>query len=642
MFKDLFPVINTTMPPEVIQPHASSSRLFRYLLFLVLPGCQALFPAYVHGVENPDRGLVAFAAGAGEDGEPAGVHLSWRLLSGDGPDAEFKVYRDGRLLQSMASDAPTFFTDVDGRPGSRYEVRVAGDSALNGAATSAMPHPWIDIPLHPSEPVPWRREDAPQRFRGYRVGEASAGDLDGDGQWELVLKWVGIERDNSRDGLSSPTLLQAIEMDGRVLWTIDLGINIRSGAHYTPFIVFDLDGDGASEIACRTSDGTVDGDGAVLATAGADHRDRRGRVLRAPEFLSVFDGRTGRCLQSVDYQPSRGDIRVWGDDYGNRSERHLSCVALYHGGHPRLITARGYYYGRQGVGPGRTAITAWTWNGAQLEPVWTFDTLAVEKPDRFIGQGTHSIASGDIDADGRDEILYGSMAVDDDGSPLYSTGFGHGDAHHLGDFDPSRPGLEFYMPHESARPGEIPAVSFREAATGTIIWSVPADRPRDVGRAAMADLSALWPGAESWGPDRFLRDISGKTVGPAPRTPANFLIWWDGDVQREILNSNWIADYDPDSEDGMRRLFTAEGFTSTNGSKSTPVLSADLIGDWREELLLLSRDGQSLRLFISPIPTGIRFPCLMLDPLYRNSIAWQNVGYNQPPHPGRDPSTPVP
>jgi rhamnogalacturonan endolyase len=198
------------------------------------------------------------------------------------------------------------------------------------------------------------------------------------------------------------------------------------------------------------------------------------------------------------------------------------------------------------------------------------------------------------------------------------------------------------MPHESARPGEIPAVSFREAATGTIIWSVPADRPRDVGRAAMADLSALWPGAESWGPDRFLRDISGKTVGPAPRTPANFLIWWDGDAQREILNSNWIADYDPDSEDGMRRVFTAEGFTSTNGSKSTPVLSADLIGDWREELLLLSRDGQSLRLFISPIPTGIRFPCLMLDPLYRNSIAWQNVGYNQPPHPGRDLSTPIP
>lgn len=577
-------------------------------------------------MERLDRGVVAVAV------EGDGVHVGWRLLGTDPAKIAFDVLRDGKKVNAAPITDTTHFIDRQGRPAARYQVRAKlGGKALS---TSQMTEVWaqqyLDIPLSP--PAPFMLPDGQQP--AYTPGDASVGDLDGDGSYELVLKWVGRESDNSQQGFTSPTILEALELDGTSLWRINLGINVRAGAHYTQFIVYDLDGDGSAEVACLTSDGSMDGVGNILGQADVDHRDTDGRTLAAPERLTLFNGKTGAAMAMVPFEPARGNIRVWGDDYGNRSERHLACVAYLDGRRPSLVLARGYYTGRPNMGPGRTALVSWDWRNGHLTKRWTFDTLGNDEYAGYIGQGTHSIAAGDIDGDGRDEILYGSMAVDDNGRGLYTTGMGHGDAHHLSDFDPTRPGLEFFMPHEEAAPGKIPGMSLRDARTGKLLWGIPVDQRRDVGRGACADIFAGSPGAEAWGVDQYLYSCKGEVVGPAPGSPPNFLVWWDGDPVRELLNKNWIAKYNPEAKNAMDRLLTAEGCTSINGTKATPVLSADLLGDWREEVIWRRADDRALRLYTTTCPTPHRMITLMHDPVYRLSVAWQNVAYNQPPHPG--------
>jgi rhamnogalacturonan endolyase len=409
------------------------------------------------------------------------------------------------------------------------------------------------------------------------------------------------------------------------MWRINLGPNIRSGAHYLPFTVYDLDGDGRAELACRTADGTVDGTGRPIGDPGARHVDAKGRILRGPEYLTVFDGRTGAALATVPYEPARGNVADWGDDYGNRCDRFLACVAYLDGRLPSLVTCRGYYAGRGGGG--RNALVAWNFRDGRLTQLWTFVATATVNP-RYLGQGAHSVAAGDVDGDGRDEIVYGAMAVDDDGKGLYSTGFGHGDALHLGDFDPGRPGLEVFMPHEEKT---APGVSFRDAGTGEVLWTHPMDG--DVGRGVAADIAAEHPGAECWAARGLgLFDCRGRPVGPPPRS-MNFLVWWDADPLRELLDRNVIAKYAfPDG--ATKPLLTAEGCAWNNGTKATPCLSADLLGDWREEVLWRTGDDRALRLYTTVIPADRRLWTLMHDPVYRLAVASQNAGYNQPPHTG--------
>ena len=607
--------------------------------YAIVAGLVSTFTFHCHPTlqaeaQAQDRGLFVFQSPEMADGDPSqsgGNSLTWRIVSADARFSGWVVMRDGSEIARIPIDSASFHRDPDGRPDSIYQILVSpdpeGEPMTISKPVRTEPDPWMDIAL---------KNPDPGKSSFYSPSEASTADLDNDGELDLILKWVAREADNSRDGPTSPTLLQGIKMDGTVLWNINLGRNIRSGAHYTPFIACDLDRDGSVEILVRSSEATSDNKGDFIGNPEADFRDSRGRVLTAPEYIAVFDGRNGSLRYKTTYLPERGEVTDWGDDYGNRSERHLMCVARTRPDSTSLITARGYYRGRRGMGPGKTVIVAWQWNGSSLSPDWIFDTSKMNQNDaqKWIGQGTHSLASGDIDGDGFDEILYGAMAIDHDGSPIYSTGYGHGDAHHLSDFDPENPGLEFFMPHEEAAPGVIPGISFRDAATGRILWELPVTRPRDVARAAIGDLVPESPGAESWGLDRNLYSARGQIIGPAPGTAANFLIWWDGDLQREILNSNWISKYDSDSPRALKRLLTADGFRSTNGSKSTPILSADLIGDWREECVFLSNDRLSLRIFISPVPTEYGIPTLMEDTLYRHSIASQNVGYNQPPHTG--------
>jgi rhamnogalacturonan endolyase len=591
---------------------------------LILIAMAALIPAATAApaprqMERLDRGVVAVKV-------PLSVYVGWRLLGTDPEGIAFDVHRlrSGSVVKVNPRPvaAATNLVDPDGRAGDRYSVRPATAGTQGPSPVAVWLQPYREIPLE--IPAPGRTPDG--RSFTYAANDASAGDLDGDGQYEIVLKWdPSNSQDNSKDGHTGPTILDALELDGTRLWRIDLGPNVRSGAHYLPFSVYDLDGDGRAELACRTADGTVDGVGRAIGDATARHVDKKGRILRGPEFLTVFDGRTGAAGVTVPYEPARGNVADWGDDYGNRCDRFLDCVAYLDGAHPSLVTCRGYYKGRRGGG--RNVLVAWDFRGGKLSKRWTFVATGTVNP-RYLGQGAHSVAVGDVDGDGKDEILYGAMAVDDDGRGLYSTGLGHGDALHLGDLDPGRPGLELFMPHEEK---DAPGVSFREAGTGKILWKHPMSG--DVGRGVAADIVAEHPGAECWAARGLgLYSCKGAKIGPMPKS-MNFLVWWDADPLREILDRTWIAKYEfPGGT--LKRLLIAEGCESNNGTKATPCLSADLFGDWREEVVWRTADNKALRIYTTVIPADRRLVTLMHDPVYRLGVARQNAGYNQPPHTG--------
>ena len=490
----------------------------------------------------------------------------------------------------------------------------------------------------------------------YAPNDASVGDLDGDGEYEIVVNWdPSNARDTASPGLSGRAILDAYRLDGTRLWRIDLGRNIRAGAHYTQFIVYDLDGDGRAEVACKTADGTVDGQGRVIGDAAKDYRslevptdgaqvkdasDRRyGKVLAGPEYLTIFDGRTGAALATTGYVPGREPQDGWGgiggnggsDDNGNRVDRFLAGIAYLDGRLPSVIMARGYY--------GRSVIAAWDWRRGQLNSRWVFDSGSAPPPypnpaaSPYSGQGNHSLSIADVDADGRDEIVYGAMVVDDDGKGLFSTGLRHGDALHVGDLDPSRPGFEVFGIHENEEATvalKTPGAALYDARTGQILWGLLPGG--DVGRGLAADIDPRHRGAEFWtNAGAGLLDVRGGRIGEAP-TSANFAIWWDADPLREILDSNWIAKWDWTSG-ALVRLLTATGAASNNGTKSTPALAADILGDWREEVIWRAEDNESLRIYTTTVPAADRLYTLMHDPQYRMAIAWQNVGYNQPPHP---------
>lgn len=472
-----------------------------------------------------------------------------------------------------------------------------------------------------------------QTPQGYAPNDASVGDLDGDGEYEIVIHMAGRGRDNAAPGLTDPPVLQAYKLDGTFLWSINLGQNIREGAHYTQFMVYDLDGDGRAELACKTADGTVDGKGKIIGDGSKDWRflspstdPKYGKVLSGPEYLTVFDGLTGAALATTAYIPSRGDLNAWGgiggngknDNNGNRADRFTACIAYLDGARPSLVMARGYY--------GRIVLAAWDWRGGQLRSRWVFDTD--NGYPAFTGQGNHNLSVADVDDDGKDEIIYGSMVVDDNGKGLYSTGLRHGDAIHVSDLDPARPGLEVYGIHEIEEGTKGPGTALYDARTGKILWT--GDPDRDVGRGLAADIDPRHLGDEMWGGSEGLKTCQGERIGAAPRS-VNFAIWWDGDLLRELLDRNQISKWDWQTST-LKPIFTAIGCAANNGSKATPVLSADLFGDWREEVIFRTTDNKELRIFTTTIPTNYRFYTLMHDPQYRLSIAWQNVGYNQPPH----------
>nr|WP_019709950.1 rhamnogalacturonan lyase [Streptomyces xinghaiensis] len=562
-------------------------------------------------MENLDRGLVSVYTGSGN-------LVSWRWLATDPDDVAFNVYRgDTKVNSSPVTDSTNFLHE--GAPASAdYTVRavtggVEQPASGHGVQFRAGYH---DIPLSP--PSGGTTPDGVSYT--YEANDASVGDLDGDGTLDFVLKWQPTNaKDNSQSGHTGNTVIDGIRPDGTRLWRIDLGRNIRSGAHYTQFQVYDYDGDGRAEVAMKTADGSRDGTGAAIGSSSADHRNSSGYVLAGPEYLTVFDGRTGAALDTADYVPARGNVGSWGDTYGNRVDRFLAGTAYLDGTRPSLVMARGYYT--------RTVIAAWDFRDGALTRRWTFDTNSSANSGRgYDGQGNHALTVGDVDGDGRDEIVYGAMTVDDNGAGLWTTRLGHGDAAHLGDLVPSRPGLEYYkVSEDSSKPGSWMA----DARTGQVLWqTAPAG---DNGRGVSGDIWAGSPGAESWSSaDGALLSASGSALGRKPSS-ANFLSWWDGDPVRELLDGTRIDKY---GTGGESRLLTGSGVASNNGTKATPVLSGDILGDWREEAVWRTSDNRALRVYSTPHRTDRRITTLLHDAQYRTALAWQNTAYNQPPHPG--------
>ncbi|WP_060878037.1 rhamnogalacturonan lyase [Streptomyces scabiei] len=560
-------------------------------------------------VENLDRGLVSVHVDSGN-------LVGWRWLGTDPDNVSFNVYRAGTKVNSSPVTGSTNYFHSGAPAQADYTVRAI----VNGVEQGDSPHAvqlrtgYTDVPISP--PAGGTTPDGVAYT--YEANDASVGDLDGDGTLEFVLKWQPTNaKDNSQSGYTGNTIVDGIKLDGTRLWRIDLGRNIRSGAHYTQFQVYDYDGDGRAEIAMKTADGTRDGTGAVIGSSAADHRNSGGYVLSGPEYLTMFDGRTGRAMQSVDYVPARGTVASWGDSYGNRVDRFLAGTAYLDGARPSLIMARGYYT--------RTVIAAWDWRGGAFTRRWTFDTSSSTNSGKgYDGQGSHSLSVGDVDNDGKDEIVYGAMAVDDNGAGLWTTRTGHGDAQHLGDLDASTPGLEYFKVSESAsQPSEL----YIDPANGRVRWQLAACC--DNGRGVAGDIHAGSAGPEMWSAsDSSVRDRAGAAKGREPSS-VNFLSWWDGDPVRELLDGTRIDKY---GTSGDTRLLTGSGVSSNNGTKATPALSGDILGDWREEVVWRTGDNTALRIYSTPVETSRRITTLLHDPMYRTGLAWQNTAYNQPPH----------
>ena len=420
--------------------------------------------------EHFGRGVIAIRE------NPSTVAVSWRYLSSDPMDESFDVYRNGEKVNKYPIRNATFFQDIyKGTESVLYTVKaIQSKTESCYQLPSDAPAGYLNIPLNRPENG---TTPAGQSYF-YAPNDASIGDVDGDGEYEIILKWdPSNAHDNSHDGYTGEVYFDCYKLNGQHLWRINLGRNIRAGAHYTQFMVFDFDGDGKAEVVMRTADGTIDSKGKVIGDANADYREegtfdpsrnqimKQGRILKGkeyltvfsgdtgPEYLTVFNGLTGEAMQTIDYVPERGDLMGWGDSRGNRSDRFLACVAYLDGIHPSVVMCRGYYT--------RTVLAAFDWDGKELKQRWVFDSNNPGCED-YAGQGNHNLRVGDVDGDGCDEIIYGSCAIDHNGKGLYTTKMGHGDAIHLTHFDPSRKGLQVWDCHENKRDGS----TYRDAATG--------------------------------------------------------------------------------------------------------------------------------------------------------------------------------
>lgn len=641
------------------------------LLLLGFRGeCQPRYDMQKLQHEKLNRGVVALKKADGT------VAVSWRTLSTDAIGQPYNVYRNGKKLNTRPlTKGGTFF--VDRHPLKKDAVYEVRGGARNGSYTlkAAAPQGYIPVPLD----KPADATDADGKTYTYSANDASIGDVDGDGEFEIILKWdPGNSKDNAHTGYAGNVYIDCYRLTGEKLWRIDLGRNVRAGAHYTQFIVYDLDGDGKAEVMMKTADGSADGEGKVIGDGTKDCVVRedgpwKGRIRGEHEYLTVFEGRTGRALATEDYTPQRGESSDWGDGHANRSDRMLAGVAYLDGVHASAIFCRGYYT--------RTVVAAWDWDGHRLARRWVFDTNEQEWKT-YAGQGNHNLRVADVDGDGCDEIAYGSMCIDNNGRGLYNTGFGHGDAMHLTAFDPTTDRLQIWQSHENRRDG----TDFRDAATGRVIFQLPSNI--DVGRCMAADIDPTNPGVEMWSSDsKGIRNIKGEQVlpskpdtvydprirqhwndfmgqrQPAQRRPegntaqrqgrpndgnrpprqtdrqrgpglsTNFGIWWDGDLLRELLDHEMVLKYNwTTGQSTMIRHF--DGTLFNNWTKSNPSLSADFLGDWREEVIARSVDSRELRVFVSDIPTDYRINCLLEDIPYRLSVATENVAYNQPPELG--------
>ena len=601
-----------------------------------------------------------------------GVYLSWRLFENDPQNVAFTVYRNNTVIASGIT--VTNYIDQDGKYGDVYKVTGSSDTAMgiNTIPAAAWQKHFIELQLNrPSDQIMPDGSSC-----SYTANDMSVGDLDKDGSYELIVKWYPSNaQDNSKPGYTGTTILDAYDINtaagtADLLWRIDLGVNIRSGAHYTQFQAWDFDGDGSAELICKTADGTTSYKNTAnglsktghVGLCGAeslptntisganDYRNSSGYIISGPEYLTVFDGETGQIIDTVDYLPPRGDPSAWGDSWGNRCDRFLSCVAYLDGEMPSAVFARGYYT-RSYLAAFQLVDTDKNGTGDSLQVKWKFDTNNYPVADygETEAQGNHNLSVNDIDGDGKDEIIYGALVIDHNGSLKYTTKLGHGDALHVSDWSPSNQGLEIFSVHEHK---DAPyQVEMHDAETGEILWGYYTGK--DTGRGLAADIDPTVEGAELWSNAEWNLTNGGlyssastfeNPIRLSENTPSvNFSLFWDGDFLSELQDHTFNKEaYVPIStnitkwnyeKNTSELLFESSEIYTSNGTKGNLGLVADILGDWREEIIgRCSGDDSRIRIYTTTIETSYSIPCLMQNNAYRIGAAWQNTGYNQPPH----------
>lgn len=568
------------------------------------------------------------------------ILLSWRMLPGDDAETAFDVYRRyGNGAEYKISESPVKATNFCDEEASltgeiSYRITFAGKSETIGTFTMSAEQvceklPYITIPLKDTHDV------CPSDTIRYEANDISVGDLDGDGMMEIIVKRLLAHGNVEGTGgaeIPAPVrhalLYEAYKLDGTFLWRICSGPNILLG-NSSSFAVADFDGDGKAEMAIKTGEGTIFGDGSEIEdTDGDGVTDYRipGKIYieKGPEFLSVVDGVSGKELARTDFI-ARGKSEDWGDGYYKRAHSLRVGVGCFDGSLPSIIIGRGVY--------ARSVIEAWDWRNDVLSKRWTFDSDFNEtgkdgKPySAYSAQGFHSLSVGDVDGDGFDELVYGSMTIDHDGWGLYSSELGHGDALHLGKFDPSRNGLQIFSCLETGKN----EVALRDASDGSIIWTSVSDKNNDTGRAMIADIDPQSPGCEFWWYRSNAHTIDGQELDYKPGS-CNMAIWFGDGLNRQLLNGCTIH-----SQFDNTRVFTVYRYnvSKINGTKENPSFYGNILGDWREEVIYPDTTKvKDLKIFSTWIPTGHRFPWLMTDHVYNMSALNQNIGYNQPTHLG--------
>ena len=674
-------------------------------------------------MEKLDRGLVAIPASSSTN------FISWRLLGTDNKEVTtFDLLRNGSVIASNLTK--TNYQDNSGSATAKYHVitKVNGQET----ETSGEVQPWGKkfLTLTLDRPVggtiaSWRPYDSNSKTYGsavampytYSPNDCSVGDIDNDGQYELFVKWdPSTSQDNSYScGNSGSVYIDCYKLNGTKLWRIDLGDNIRAGAHYTQFMVYDFDGDGKAELMCKTAPGSKDGQGNYVNQVATDetikghdntkdYRNSNGHILSGPEYLTVFDGQTGKAIHTTWYLPGRtgsgtktptGATAVeggadlgkvcdypskdfWGDNYGNRSERYLAAVAYINGADKPAcgIFSRGYYT--------RAYVWAVSFDGTRLHTEWlhcshsttqwlvyaskweegqggleisidgqTLKRIPIKAApantsgatssdgsgsgsNTMYGNGNHNLSVADVDGDGCDEILWGAAGLNNDGTLLYATGYGHGDAIHLGKMIPGREGYQVFDIHEDKLVAKHGCWDLHDAATGEIIHH-GGSADKDNGRGMAADLTGS-DGWEFWSSDeRNPRSAKTGSVVINKSCSVNFRIYWDGSVQDQLFDGN-ITKWNGSSFTNVISSFNTAEYNyghTCNSTKNTPCLQADIIGDWREELILWNEQNPSeINIYTTWTPTDYSVPTLMHDHVYRMGVAWQNTAYNQPPHLG--------
>lgn len=588
---------------------------------------QIFAPLRRRQMEQLDRGAVAIRT-------RRGMYLTFRLAAWEYETAEFHIYADGKRIAQIGKHDATNYLDKKGDLHTRYEIKKVtnGKEEEHGYIAKNLAHNYFDLPIN--KPADYKAPDG--AIYSYTANDASVADLDGDGEYELILKWDCAGRDNSHAGYSGPVFLDAYKLDGRMLWRIDLGRNIRAGAHYTQFMVYDFDGDGYAEMIVKTADGTRDAAGNYVGDKTKDYRNREGFIIEGPEYLSLFDGRYGTLLDTIPYDPPRGNIADWGDSWGNRVDRFLACVAYLDGIHPSAVMCRGYY------DHGRPAhLAAWDVKDKKLVKRWKFEANHKQNIE-YTNQGFHNLAVADVDDDGCDEIIYGACVIDHDGTGLYSTGLGHGDAMHVGKFTKDSPGFDYFGIHEDA---DCPwGIEAHDAGTGKHRFGIRTGK--DTARGLTAKIDPRYDGNQMWAyyGGGLYNYADGKKITDTFPEQVNFAIWWDGDLLRELLDHDW---YGYETGVGIPKIYkwnwrteeteillSTDQVLSNNGTKGNPCIQACLFGDWREEAVFRGKNSEFLRIYTTTEPTKCRIYTLMHDAVYRMGIAWQNTAYNQPPQTG--------